>query len=287
MAQFLSLSKPRIIILLLITGIVGYIVPDVSSVKLIDLLIFIIAGYLSSGGAMMVNSYIDRDIDHLMARTRHRTLIIENASFHSSFILMFGAIMSLLGIVLGWLYFNSVVGIFLAWGVLFYIFGYTLYLKRKNILNTIFGGLASPAPVWAGYAARLSDTSNLTDLPIEGWMLGFLVFIWTPSHTWALSTKYVEDYRNASIPMLPVQYGIETTAKVVFYWGIGVILFGSLTAFFITNSMVLQLILVIPHIMLFSGLWAFYTSPSITTATKCFKFHNMWLGMIFLLLVIS
>ena len=171
--EFLSLSKPRIIILLLITGIVGYAIPDVNSVNFFDLLIFIICGYLSSGGAMMVNSFLDRDIDHLMQRTKHRAKIIEDTGFNSNFILFFGSVMSVTGVLLGWLFFNSVVGIFLAWGVLFYIFGYTLYLKRKNVLNTIFGGLASPASVWAGYAARLSDSAVLGDMLLEGWLLGF------------------------------------------------------------------------------------------------------------------
>jgi protoheme IX farnesyltransferase len=284
--QFLSLTKPKIILLLLITGVVGYIIPDINSINLIDLLVFILCGYLSSGGAMMVNAFIDRDIDNLMERTKNRSKIIENTGFKSIYILLFGGVMSIVGIFIGWIYFNLVVGIFLAWGVLFYIFGYTLYLKRKNILNTIFGGLASPAPVWAGYAARLSSSSNLTDLPIEGWLLGLLVFVWTPSHTWALATKYVDDYRKASIPMLPVQYGLKTTSKVVFLWGIGVIIFGSITAFILNNSYYLQLVLFIPHILLFHGLWSFYIDPSIETATRCFKFHNVWLGMVFLLLII-
>lgn len=286
MIRLLSLSKPKIIILLLITGIVGFIVPDANSVELLDLTVFIISGSLSSGGAMIVNSVIDKDIDHLMERTKHRAVIIENTTFNSNFILFFGAIMSLLGIMLGWFYFNSVVGIFLAWGVLFYLFGYTLCFKRRNIFNTIIGGLASPAPVWAGYAARLNNSSNLADLPFEGWMLGFLVFIWTPSHTWALSTKYLDDYRNAAIPMLPVKYGIKTTSKIVFFWGNGVILFGSLTTYIITKSMTLQFVLIIPHIILFYGLWQFYKYPSVQTATKCFKYHNIWLGLVFLLLII-
>lgn len=286
MFRFLSLSKPRIIILLLITGVIGYVIPDINSVKLNELIVFIIAGYLSSGGAMMMNSYIDRDIDFLMDRTKHRANIIENVKYNSALVLLFGAIMSITGIMLGWIYFNVVVGIFLTWGVLFYIFGYTLYLKRKSILNTIFGGLASPAPVWAGYAARLPSSSNLMDLPIDGWLLGFLVFIWTPSHTWALSTKYLDDYRNAGIPMLPVNYGLELTSKIVFYWGIMVIGFGAFAAYVITGSLILQFILIAPHLMLLYGLIGFYRTPSTQTATQCFKFHNIWLGLVFLMLII-
>ncbi|OLS24363.1 MAG: Protoheme IX farnesyltransferase [Candidatus Heimdallarchaeota archaeon LC_2] len=287
MSQVLSLSKPRVILLLLITGIIGFIIPDINSVNFVDLLIFVISGYLSSGGAMMINSYIDQDIDKLMERTKKRVIVIEELKFNSHFVLIFGTIMATLGILIGWIYFNEVVGLFLAWGVLFYIFGYTLYLKRKSFLNTIFGGLASPAPVWAGYAARLPSSSTIFDMPLEGWFLGFLVFIWTPSHTWALATKYIDDYKKAKIPMLPVKFGINTTSRIVYYWGLGVIIFGSITAYIITRTIKLQIILLGPHLLLFYGLRAFYSNPSVNTGGQCFKLHNVWLGLVFLFLILG
>jgi protoheme IX farnesyltransferase len=118
---------------------------------------------------------------------------------------------------------------------------------------------------------------------IEAWLLGFLVFVWTPSHTWALSSKYHEDYRNANIPVLPAVYGIKRTAQITFIWIFFVIGYAVGISFLMTNSnLMLQALLVIPHIiLLFSG-YRFLMDPSIGTANRCFKTHNYWLAIVFL-----
>ncbi|MHA2277305.1 MAG: heme o synthase, partial [Candidatus Kariarchaeaceae archaeon] len=212
--DYLSLTKPRIIVLLTITGIGGFFVPqpNLNGVSILDLLVFIFVGYASAGGAMTINNYIDRDIDILMDRTKDRSSVREEG-LEPKKVLQFGIILTAAGIVTAGLYFNLLTALFLSWGALFYLFGYSLFLKRKSILNTILGGLASPAPVWVGYAARIDS------IPVEGWLLGAIVFIWTPSHTWALSTKHMADYERAGIPMLPVKLGMEKTAKITLLAG--------------------------------------------------------------------
>ena len=222
MLSYLTLTKPRIVLLLTITGIGGFFVPDPSmnGVSILDLLVFVYIGYASAGGAMTINNVIDRDIDILMERTKTRPTVGEDA-LKAKNVLMFGTGLAASGVIIASLYFNALTAIFLLWGILFYLFGYSLFLKRKSILNTILGGLASPAPVWVGYAARLGE------IPIEGWLLGGLVFLWTPSHTWALSTKYLDDYKAANIPMLPVKLGIEKTGLITFYSGMFVIAYGT------------------------------------------------------------
>ena len=277
MKEYISLTKPRIIALLTVTGLGGYFLPqpELEGVKVLDLIVFVFIGYLSAGGAMTVNHYIDRDIDILMKRTMGRITVGPNAIDPPEKVLAFGSIMVILGVLIGWIYFNWLTAIFLAWGALFYLFGYSLILKRKSILNTVIGGLASPAPVWVGYAARTGE------ITLEGWLLGVLVFIWTPSHTWALSTKHYDDYLITNIPMLPVRLGKEKTAQITFFFGLGVIAYGTWLAYWFSNNWMILLGTIIPNLLLIYGLWVFLKKPSEVTANTCFKMHNIWLAIIF------
>lgn len=284
--DYLSLTKPRIIVLLTITGIGGFFVPqpNLDGVSLLDLLIFVFVGYASAGGAMTINNYIDRDIDALMDRTKNRPSVVEDG-LEPKNVLTFGILLMMSGIITAYFYFSSITALFLAWGALFYLFGYSLFLKRKSILNTILGGLASPAPVWVGYAARL-DATHLSDIPIEAWLLGAIVFIWTPSHTWALSTKHMADYKRAGIPMLPVKLGIEKTAKITLFAGIITMIYGTWFAYYLEPRLLVVVALIIPNLILFYGLWVFYKKPTTETANTCFKAHNVWMGIIFSIIVL-
>lgn len=284
--DYLSLTKPRIIVLLTITGIGGFFVPEpnMNGVSLLDLLVFVFVGYASAGGAMTINNYIDRDIDVLMDRTKDRPSVTEDG-LEPRNVLTFGILLMLSGIITAFFYFSSITALFLSWGALFYLFGYSLFLKRKSILNTILGGLASPAPVWVGYAARL-DATQLSDIPTEAWLLGAIVFIWTPSHTWALSTKHMADYERAGIPMLPVKLGMEKTAQITLLAGLITILYGTWFAYYLEPSYLVIVALIIPNLILFYGLWVFYKKPSTDTANLCFKAHNAWMGIIFSIIVL-
>ncbi len=290
MKKYLLLTKPRVIVLLTITGIIAYLIPSLEDIKILDIIIFTIAGYMTSGGAMTVNHFIDRDIDLLMERTKNRPTVGENA-INPYKILSFGGGLAIAGTIIAYFYFGKFTAIMLAWGILSYVIGYSMILKRKSMFNTILGGLASPAPVWAGFAARyelLGKTGDFLGVPLEGWLLGAIVFIWTPSHTWALSSKYVADYKAANIPMVPVKYGLPFTAKLTLYWGSAVILLTTAIIYFwFTSSWIFFLVMVIPHAFLFRALWRFYKSADTLTANKCFKMHNYWLAVIFTIILYS
>ncbi len=290
MKKYLLLTKPRVIVLLTITGIISYLIPSLEDIEILDIIIFTIVGYMTSGGAMTVNHYIDRDIDLLMERTKSRPTVGENA-INPFKILLFGGGLAIVGTVIAFLYFGKFTAIMLAWGILSYVIGYSMILKRKSMLNTILGGLASPAPVWAGFAARyelLDIPGDFLGVPIEGWVLGAIVFIWTPSHTWALSSKYVTDYKAANIPMVPVKYGLPLTAKLTLLWGSAVIILTTVIIYYwFTSSWIIILVMIIPHTFLFRTLWAFYKSAATYTANKCFKMHNYWLAVIFIIILYS
>ena len=281
--KYFSLTKPRIVILLSITGLGGFFIASLTyhiHFDLIQLISALYMGYASAGGAMVINSYFDRDIDILMERTSKRPTVGENSIEPPEKVIVFGGLLVASALIVGYLEFNLLTSLLLSWGVFFYLLGYTLYLKRKSILNNIIGGLASPTPVWVGYAALLGY------VPLYGWLLGFLVFIWTPSHTWALASKYYEDYRRAKLPVLTAVYGLEKTALFSFLLGILVLIYSTILIYLMaSNPFFAYILLFIPDLIFFVMLYNFWHQPSIKTANTCFKTHNVWLAIAFMIIL--
>jgi protoheme IX farnesyltransferase len=125
---------------------------------------------------------------------------------------------------------------------------------------------------------------------LEGWLLGGLVFIWTPSHTWAMATKNLDDYTNTDIPMLPVVIGIEKTAFYTLIAGAVTAIYGTWLSWEISGRGLVILALSIPNFYFLRGLWSFYKEPSVQTGAYAFKVHNIWLTFIFgtiLLFIVS
>jgi len=265
-------------------------IPSLSDISILNLFLFTLFGVFSAAGGLTINNVIDRDIDINMDRTSDRPSVGPDA-IPVNRLMIFGLILSIVGFAGGYLLFGFYTFFFFAFGNLFYLFGYSLYLKRKSIWNTILGGLASPAPVWAAFAARYemgSITPNWTFLGVslEGWLLGGLVFIWTPSHTWAMATKNFDDYSRTSIPMLPVVIGIEKTGVFTFIGGILTIIYGNVISYVISSRPLVFLALLLPNIYFLRGLWVFYRDPSPETGKYCFKTHNLWLAIIFSILLL-
>lgn len=276
--------------LLTFTGIIGYMIPSLSNINLLNVFLFTVFGVFSAAGGLTINNVIDRDIDEVMVRTSSRPTVGPDAISPRN-LMIFGISLSLIGFVGGLLYFGVNTFFFFAFGNLFYLFGYSLYLKRNSIWNTILGGLASPAPVWAGFAARYELGSITPDwvfigVNLEGWLLGTLVFVWTPSHTWAMATKNFEDYVNTNIPMLPVKVGLQKTGLFTLLSGLITLLYASWLAIWISNRYLVMIALIIPHLYLLRSLWIFYKEPTIDNGAKCFKAHNYWLSIVFVIILL-
>ncbi|MFJ6216569.1 heme o synthase [Streptomyces sp. NPDC092296] len=209
---FVALTKPRIIELLLISTVpVMFLaqggVPDPWKV-----LHVVVGGFLSAGGANTLNMYFDRDIDARMSRTERRPLVTGMVSPREA--LVFGialaAVSTLwLGYFVNWLS----AGLALA-ALLFYVFGYTLGLKRRTPQNIVWGGIAGCMPVFIGWAAV---TGSLSWAAV---VLFLVIFFWTPPHYWPLSMKVKEDYANVGVPMLPVVASNTVVARqiVIYSW---------------------------------------------------------------------
>lgn len=216
-AAYFALTKPRIIELLLITTIPAMVVAADAWPGTWLVVATLLGGSLSAGGANTLNSYHDRDIDELMARTSARPL--PNHRVTPERARLFGWSLGTAGFVVLWLTSNLLAAVLSTAALLFYVFVYTLYLKRTTVQNIVIGGAAGAAPALVGWAA----VRGTLDTP--AWIMFAIVFVWTPPHFWALAVKYKDDYAAAGVPMLPVVAGIAATTRQMMSYAVIMVLF--------------------------------------------------------------
>src|SRR5215207_7522772 len=199
MRDYLALTKPRIIVLLLITTVTTMFVADPSGPSLAVILWTMLGGYLAAGGAGAINHFVDRDRDARMARTCDRPLVTGRIEPRRG--LMFGIGLAVGSIVLLALAVNPVAAALALSGLLGYVFVYTLWLKPLTPQNIVIGGAAGAVPPLVGWAAA---TGGLT---VDALYPFAIVFLWTPPHFWALALLVKDDYERTEVPMLPVARG--------------------------------------------------------------------------------
>ncbi|MCH6571711.1 MAG: protoheme IX farnesyltransferase [Thaumarchaeota archaeon] len=208
--EIFEISKPRIIILLVITAVTSMyaasklVGPELDNMGLVHI---IIAGTLASAGSSALNHYYDRDIDLRMKRTSTRP--IPSGRIKASHAFAYGLAVSCTSVIYAYFTLNPITSFFIALGIFFYVIVYTVWLKRLNSSNIVIGGFAGSAASMAGWAAATGS------MDILGFLVGFLVFVWTPSHFWCLAMKLKDDYKQAEIPMLPVVIGMQKTSKYI------------------------------------------------------------------------
>ena len=211
-SEIIEISKPRIVVLLVITAVTSMyaaskLVSGTTQLEYLDYLHIIVAGALASAGSSALNHYYDRDIDPKMSRTRGRP--IPSGRMTASNVLLYGLIVSCVSVIYGFFALNAVSAFFIAVGIFSYVIIYTVWLKRRNTSNIVIGGIAGSAAAWAGWAAATGSMDLL------GFLVGFLVFVWTPSHFWCLAMKIKDEYAQAEVPMLPVVIGMQKTSKFI------------------------------------------------------------------------
>tara|TARA_Y100000590_G_scaffold256366_1_gene287887 strand:- start:276 stop:1148 length:873 start_codon:yes stop_codon:yes gene_type:complete len=209
-SEILEISKPRIVVLLVITAVTSMFAASKLVGPELDywgLLHIIIAGALASAGSSALNHYYDRDIDPLMKRTSTRP--IPSGRMKPNSVLLYGLTVSVISVVYGALTLNYISAFFIALGIFFYVIIYTAWLKRLNSSNIVIGGFAGSAASMAGWSAATGS------MDILGFLIGFLVFVWTPSHFWCLAMKMKDEYSEAKVPMLPVLIGMQRTSTYI------------------------------------------------------------------------
>jgi protoheme IX farnesyltransferase len=207
---YVSLTKPRIIELLLVTTLPTMVVAQHGLPPLWLMAATLVGGTLAAGGANAINMVVDRDIDRLMNRTKNRPLVTGAMTPRAA--LVFALSLEAAAFVELWLAVNLLSAALAVSATLFYVFVYTLWLKRRSSQNIVVGGAAGAVPVLVGWAAV---TGRLSWAPV---VLFAVIFIWTPPHFWALAVRYKEDYAAADVPMLPVVASMKrTTREIVLY----------------------------------------------------------------------
>jgi len=210
--EIIEISKPRIVVLLVITAVTSMyaaskLVTGASQLDYLDYLHIIVAGALASAGSSALNHYYDKDIDPKMSRTSSRP--IPSGRMAASHVLLYGLAVSCISVIYGFFALNAISAFFIALGIFSYVIIYTVWLKRRNTSNIVIGGIAGSAAAWAGWAAATGSMDLL------GFLVGFLVFVWTPSHFWCLAMKIKDEYAQAEVPMLPVVIGMQKTSKFI------------------------------------------------------------------------
>jgi len=213
-AAYVALTKPRIIELLLITTVPTMIVAERGWPSVWLMVATVIGGTFAAGGANAVNMYVDRDIDKIMDRTKGRPLATGEIEPRNALIFSVGLLV-IAGLWLGLLV-NPLSAAFALLAAAFYIFVYTLWLKRTSTQNIVIGGAAGCMPVLVGWAAV---TNSIGWEPV---VLFAIIFLWTPPHFWALAVKYKDDYSAADVPMLPSVASMETTSRQILAYTLAV-----------------------------------------------------------------
>jgi protoheme IX farnesyltransferase len=274
---YVALTKPRIIELLLITTVPTMVVAEGGLPGLWLIVATVVGGTLSAGGANAINMYVDRDIDRIMARTQGRPLVTGELTPREALLFAVGIEAASFAWLWGFVNLLSA-GLALA-ACCFYVFVYTLWLKRRWTQNIVIGGAAGAAPVLIGWAAVTND------IAWPAVLLFGVIFFWTPPHFWALAIKYRDDYQAASVPMLPAVATLERTSmEMVAYTVVTVAaaeVFGVLADMGITFHVTSALL---GAVFLWMTL-RLHRSPSAAGAMRVFSYSITYLTVLFLVMV--
>jgi protoheme IX farnesyltransferase len=206
---YLLVTKPRIIELLLVTTVPTMVVAAEGWPSTWLVIATVVGGTMSAASANTLNNVIDRDVDRLMSRTAARPTVTGEVSPRGALIL--GLVLGVLGMTWLWLFVNPTAALLSTGAILFYVFVYTLGMKRRTPQAVTIGGIAGCAPVLTGWAA-VSGGSLADPRP---WLLFAILLWWQPPHFWALAMKFREDYARADLPMLPVTYGNDEATRQI------------------------------------------------------------------------
>ena len=278
--DYIEVSKPRIVIVLVITAITSLLAatrfddtPTVAwDVSLWKLGFLTLAGALASMGSSALNHYYDRDIDKMMDRTAQRP--IPSGKLSAKNVLIYGLALSVISVLIAWFTLNPVATGMIALGIFFYVIIYTAWLKRSNASNIVIGGFAGSAASMAGWASATGSIDLL------GFLIGWLVFMWTPPHFWCLAIKIKEDYASVRVPMLPVLIGNEKTANYIFI-NTAILLPYSIALYFFGMGLLYTAIAAISGSLMLFYHYKLTKNPTPKFAWKAYKVTAPYLVIIF------
>jgi protoheme IX farnesyltransferase len=270
---FVALTKPRIIELLLVTTLPTMVVAAHGLPRVSLMAATLVGGTLAAGGANAINMFVDRDIDAVMRRTRGRPLVTGVVSPGAA--LVFAIALELVAFAELWAAVNLLSAGLALGATLFYVFVYTLWLKRTSRQNIVIGGAAGAVPVLVGWAAVRDSV---------GWapvVLFALMFVWTPPHFWALAIRYRDDYQSAGVPMMPVVTSFKRTTAQIFVYSI-LVAAVSLVFGWTAGMGVLYWVAAGALGLVFCGLaFRLWRAPSVEAAMRLFHWSITYVTLLF------
>jgi protoheme IX farnesyltransferase len=278
-AAYFLLTKPRIVELLLVTTVPTMFIAErgIPSLWLVAATLF--GGALSAASANVINCYLDRDIDALMRRTARRPLPAHRVDPADA--LRFGLVLGVAGFAWLWATVNLLSAVLATAAILFYVFVYTLGLKRRSTQNIVIGGAAGAVPVLVGWSA----VTGRVELPAL--VLFAIIFYWTPPHFWALALRYKDDYAAAGVPMLPVVRGAAETSTQILYY---TVLLVTVTLLLYPAGRMGAIYLAAAVALGAAFIWralALRRDLSSKRAIRLFSFSNQYLALLFLAMAID
>jgi heme o synthase len=284
--DYIEVSKPRIVVVLIITAIASLLAatrfdstPAVAwDVSAWNIGFLTIAGALASMGASALNHYYDRDIDRMMQRTAKRPIPGGRVSANNVF--AYGFALCTLSIVIAFFTLNPVATAMIAVGIFFYVIIYTAWLKRSNASNIVIGGFAGSAASMAGWATATGSIDLL------GFLVGWLVFMWTPPHFWCLAIRAREEYASVNVPMLPVLIGNQRTASYILL-NTAILLPYSLALAFFGLGLLYTAVAAVSGSLMLAYHYKLTKNPTPEFAWKAYKVTAPYLVVIFIALALD
>ncbi|HLF70656.1 MAG TPA: heme o synthase [Dehalococcoidia bacterium] len=279
LGAYFALTKPRIIELLLVTTFPAMVVAANGIPNLWLVLATLVGGSLAAGGANTINCYLDRDIDAIMHRTHSRP--IPAGLIAPERALIFGASLSIISFIFLTLTVNLLTASLAVSAILFYVFIYTIWLKRSTVENIVIGGAAGAVPPLCGWAAV---TGSLDAAPL---IMFAVIFLWTPPHFWALAIRYRDDYAEAHVPMLPVTHGALEARRRSFVYAV-VTVAVSLALYLTGDVGIVYLAIAGAFGLGFVWLaWLQIQQATVKAAMNLFKYSTSYLGIVFAAMVLD
>jgi heme o synthase len=277
--DYANLTKPRVISLLLLTTLAAMLIAGEGVPPFGLILLTLLGGYLSAGGAGALNCYLDGDIDALMSRTRRRP--IPDGRISPPKALAFGLVLSLLSFVILWWGANLLAASLATLGILYYVLVYTVLLKRRTTQNIVIGGAAGAIPPLVGWAA-VTGSLNLTAV----WLF-LIIFFWTPPHFWALALVRRAEYAKAGVPMLPVVRGPETTRVQIVVYTLILLALSLLPVLWGPLGRLYAAVAVTSGAWFIIGAVQLWRRPTTQATWRLYRYSLLYLALLFVAMVID
>jgi heme o synthase len=277
--DFFILSKPLIVALLLVTTFGGLVAGGKAfpSAELTFWTLF--GGALAAAGSSALNQYIDRELDKNMQRTAKRPLADGRLTAAEG--LSYGLALCLVSYYVMAGYVNFLAALLSLAGIFYYVFFYSVWLKKATVQNIVIGGGAGAIPPMVGWAAATGE------LTLAAWILFAIIFMWTPPHFWALAIVRKNDYARAGVPMLPVVEGEEKTRRQILIYTIELIAVTMLLPIFNLAGTIYLVSAIVLGALLFYAAWRVFREGGNKLAWMMYRWSSMYLAFIFLALILD